>query len=233
MSRSKMLCLAVCLFLGVTSASAQDLWQYIDLNSDAFTKADMTRADVEAAITAAGSAPVDLSGKQLNRLDLSGINLAGANLLAARINGTKLVGANLKGAKLDQAWGLDADLTGADLEGASLVSAQLIRAKLDGANLSHARVASDFTQASLVGAKFEGVNMTDGVPERDSRRHPFVRIKAEDPFLRAIGHRLIAESAETGELDLIHLVGKLGGNLRRPIGTMRIDDDQFGGPSRH
>ena len=91
MSRSKMLYLAVCLFLGVTSASAQDLWQYIDLNSDAFTKADMTRADVEAAITAAGSAPVDLSGKQLNRLDLSGINLAGANLLAARINGTKLV----------------------------------------------------------------------------------------------------------------------------------------------
>ena len=74
MSRSKMLYLAVCLFLGVTSASAQDLWQYIDLNSDAFTKADMTRADVEAAITAAGSAPVDLSGKQLNRLDLSGID---------------------------------------------------------------------------------------------------------------------------------------------------------------
>ena len=62
-------------------ARAQDLWQYIDLNSDAFTKADVSRADVETAIKAAGAAGgVDFSGKQLNRLDLSGLDLHGANV---------------------------------------------------------------------------------------------------------------------------------------------------------
>ena len=179
MIRSTTLAVAAGLLVGAGSipgAHAQDLWQYIDLNSDAFTKADMTRADVEATLKAAASAgtPADFSGKQLNKLDLSGLDLSGANLLASRINGANLKGAKLKGAKLDQAWGVEVDLTGADLEGASIVSAQFLRAKLDGANLSNARVASDLTQSSLVGAKLDGINMAGGVPARESRRHPFV-----------------------------------------------------------
>ncbi len=177
MRRLKCLAVAACFGLGLNLAPlpghAQDLWQYIDLNSEAFTKSEMTRADVEAAI-AAGGGSVDLSGKMLNKLDLSGLDLSGANLQAARINGANLKDANLKGANLDQAWGLDADLTGANLEGARLISAQFIRAKLDGANLAHARVACDLTQASLVGAHLDGINMDNGVPARESRRHPFV-----------------------------------------------------------
>ena len=35
---------------------AQDMIQYLDLKSDEFTKAEMTRAEVEAALAAAGKA---------------------------------------------------------------------------------------------------------------------------------------------------------------------------------
>ena len=54
------------IFSAARPAAAQDLWQYIDTTSDAFTKADVTRADVEAlsAIT---------SGRPPPRLDRSGL----------------------------------------------------------------------------------------------------------------------------------------------------------------
>src|SRR6266851_5609152 len=53
-------------------AAAQDLLRFLDLKSDDFTKADMTRGEIEAALADAGPAGlVDLSGKRLNGLDLS------------------------------------------------------------------------------------------------------------------------------------------------------------------
>ena len=66
---------------------AQDLLQYLDLNSDEFTKSDMTRAEIEAAIAAAGAGVVDLFGKRLNGLDLSGLDLRKSILKAAYITG--------------------------------------------------------------------------------------------------------------------------------------------------
>ena len=79
-------------------AAAEDMTRFLDLKSDEFTKADMTRSEVAAALAAAASADiVDLSGRRLNRLDLSGMDLQKVKLQAARLNGTRLVGANLDG----------------------------------------------------------------------------------------------------------------------------------------
>lgn len=97
-------------FLAVTllimpRAHAQDLTQFLDLASDDFTKADVTRADIEALIAKRQPGErIDLSARRLNKLDLSGIDLSNANLQSARINGTNLAKANLEGAVLDQAW---------------------------------------------------------------------------------------------------------------------------------
>src|SRR5688572_18693622 len=112
------------IFLTVTllasTASAQDMLRYLDLKSDDFTKADMTRSEIEAALAAADSTkPADFSARRLNGLDLSGLNFKGAKLQATRLNRANLAGANLDGATLDQAFALDADLTGASLRGAS------------------------------------------------------------------------------------------------------------------
>ena len=55
----------------------------LDLKSDEFTKADVTREDVLAAIAKAGTDGVaDFSGKRLNGLDLSGLDLRRLKLQA-------------------------------------------------------------------------------------------------------------------------------------------------------
>jgi len=142
MSRWRRIVLATLLAATVPPlAAAQEMLRYFDLKSDEFTKADMTRIEVEAVLAAANPArPADLSARRLNGLDLSGLDFRGAKLQATRLNGANLAGANLDGATLDQAWALDADLTGATLRGASLFATQLIGAKLDGADLSDARI---------------------------------------------------------------------------------------------
>ena len=122
-------------------ANAQDPFQGLDMTSDAFTKAEMTRAEIETAVaTQPSGAPLDLSGKSLNGLDLSGIDLHGVVLRAARLNKTNFKGANLEGANLDAVWALEADLSSANLKSASLVGSQCMSAKLDGADLSQAKV---------------------------------------------------------------------------------------------
>jgi uncharacterized protein YjbI with pentapeptide repeats len=73
-------------FGSAVPAKAQDLSQYIDLNSEEFTKSDMTRAEIEAAITAASSGVVVFFGKHLNRLDLSGLDLRKTRLQSAYLN---------------------------------------------------------------------------------------------------------------------------------------------------
>lgn len=143
------------------TARGQDMTQFLDLKSDEFTKSDLTRADVEALIKSRKpGTPIDLAARRLNKLDLSGLDLSGANLQSARINGVNLKDAKLDGAVLDQAWGLDADLTGATLVRASLFSTQLMGAKLDRADFTGARVAADFSRASLKGARFDNADLS-------------------------------------------------------------------------
>ncbi len=51
--------------------------------------------------------------------------------------------------------------------------------KLDGANLSNARVAADLSRASLMQANLDGINLSDGKPMPDSRRHHLVLSSAK------------------------------------------------------
>ncbi|MCZ7595150.1 MAG: pentapeptide repeat-containing protein [Hyphomicrobium sp.] len=128
---------------------------HLDLKSDEFTKADVTRDDVLAAIAAAGAdGTADFSGRRLNGLDLSGLDLRRLKLQSARINGANFAGANLEGVVLDQAWALKSDFTKANLKGASLFSTQLMDAKMPGADFAGARIAADFSRADLKGANF-------------------------------------------------------------------------------
>ena len=87
--------------------------------------------------------------RSLNGLDLSGMDLRRTKLQSARINRVILKGANLEGVVLDQAWSLNSDFTGASLKGASLFATQFGGSKLDGADFTKARVAGDFTNASI------------------------------------------------------------------------------------
>ena len=101
---------------GVSPLYAQDMMG-LDVKSDAFTKSEMTRPDIEAGIAAlALNAVLDLSGKSLNGLDLSGMDLRRTKLQSARMNKVNFKGSNLEGVVLDQAWSLNSDLTGANLK---------------------------------------------------------------------------------------------------------------------
>lgn len=145
--------------LGASGASA-DMLQGVDLDQPAYSQAELSRTDLEAALKARapGAAP-DLSGRSLNGLDLSGLDLSGVNFRAARLNKARLAGARLDGAILDQVWLIEADLTGASLKGAHAFAAQMQRMRADGADFSRARVAGDLTGASLRGAVFDHADL--------------------------------------------------------------------------
>jgi len=152
--------IALLLSLSAVAATAQDMMRDLDLASPDMVLADLTRADVAAAVArATEAAPADFTGKRLSNLDLSRLDLSGAIFRAARMNKTSFVGAKLDRAILDQAWLLEANFTAASLKGANLFAAQMRRARLDGADLSGTRIAADLTGASLVGASIEGANL--------------------------------------------------------------------------
>lgn len=133
----------------------------LDITSDSFTKAEMSRAEIDAGLAAlAPGKTLDLSGKSLNCLDFSGMDLRRVKLQSARINKTNFKGANLEGVILDQAWALKSDFTGANLKSSSLIATQLGNSKLDGADFSNALVAADFSNASVMKAKFDGSNLS-------------------------------------------------------------------------
>lgn len=139
---------------------AQDMTG-LDTTSPAFTKSEMTRADIESGLTKlSGSEVLDLSGKSLNGLDLSGMDLRRTKLQSARINNVNFKGANLEGVVLDQAWALKSNLTGAKLKGSSLFATQFGGSKLDGADFTNAHVAADFSNASVTDAKFDGADLS-------------------------------------------------------------------------
>ena len=157
-------CYALAIALPPT-ACAQDLLQYFDLTSDEFTKSDMTRAEIEAALAKLPDGEtLDLAGKRLNKLDLSHMDLSRTKLNAARINGC-----NFRSAKIGDPWTADVVVkvappsteeiarisTGAKFIGASLFQTQMMDAKLDGADFSNAMVGADMSRASLVDARFQ------------------------------------------------------------------------------
>ncbi len=147
--------------LSATNLRAQDMLQGVDLAQPAYSKAELTRADVEAALEQRSSGrKVDLSEKSLNGLDLSGLDLRGVNFRAARMNRTRLSGARLDDAILDQAWLIEADLTGASLIGAHAFSSQMQRMRADGADFAHARLAGDLSGASARGANFSDADLS-------------------------------------------------------------------------
>ena len=80
-------------------ARAQDMMRYLDLTSPDMVSAEMTRADVEAALA---SHQTDFTGKRLS------------GLLAAQMQRAKLDGADLSGARITT------DLTRASLVGTVL-----------------------------------------------------------------------------------------------------------------
>ncbi len=143
------------------SSRAQDMLQGVDLAQPAYSQAEMTRADIEAALKNRQSdKKIDLAQKSLNGLDLSGLDLSHVDFHAARLNKTRLAGAKLDGAILDQAWMLGADLTGASLKGAHAFATQMQKMRADGADFSQARLAGDLSGASLRGAIFDGADLS-------------------------------------------------------------------------
>ena len=71
---------------GIVPAAAQDMLDMVDLTSDQFTKAEMSRADIEAGLAKlADGQKLDLTGKALNGLDLSGLDLRRTVLQSARL----------------------------------------------------------------------------------------------------------------------------------------------------
>ena len=121
--------LASFVLLAGVASRAQDMTG-LDVTSDAFTKSQMSRSDIESAISnLPAGAILDLSGKSLNGLDLSGLDLHRVKLQSARINNVNFKGANLEGVVLDQAWALKSDLSGANLKNSSLFRDAIRRRK--------------------------------------------------------------------------------------------------------
>jgi uncharacterized protein YjbI with pentapeptide repeats len=106
-------------------------------------------------------ARADLSGAQLDAIDLSDVDLSGA-----RLRGVSLNGANLQRVQLTHADLVDASLQRADLSGANLLLADFTGADLNCANLrgttstsdkelGHVRRGPKFCEAILRGAQMQ------------------------------------------------------------------------------
>src|ERR1700761_3064819 len=97
----------VCAIALPAVVNAQSMTDQVDFSSDSYTKAEMSRADIESAIAKLKNGEtLDLSGKALNGLDLSRTDLRRVNLQAARLMHTNLSNANLEGVNLDSVWSL-------------------------------------------------------------------------------------------------------------------------------
>ncbi|NEO98912.1 MAG: protein kinase [Symploca sp. SIO2E9] len=97
---------------------------------------------------------IDLSGSTFQHSKLAKTNLQGANLSSAVFGKANLRQANLRDANLGRAYFSCADLEGADLRGSDLSYAHLVNANLKGANLCGANLSSaKVTSKQLAQAK--------------------------------------------------------------------------------
>lgn len=107
-----------------------------DTNSAAETTKNLERLLETKRCYACSLVGVDLTGKNLDSVDLEGADLTGSTL-----EGVDLGNANLKGTKLVKVNLRNADLRGADLYKANLSGADLTGAKLEGALLDDAQLS--------------------------------------------------------------------------------------------
>lgn len=124
----------------------------------------LTREDVLRLLKEAGSSQLlDLSLKNLNRINLSGgINLKGINLQRADLENANLEGADLSYANLKDVDLKNADLKNADLQGTDLRRADLSYANLGGADLKNADLqGADLSYANLQGVDVTQANLED------------------------------------------------------------------------
>src|SRR6266566_4511792 len=105
----------------------------MDINvNDKTSRADrpLTREDVEHLIQKVGSPDkLNLSGQNLEKINLTDFDLSGADLRGADLSEADLRGADLRGVKLNEANLSKADLSGANLNGTNLTDANLQGAK--------------------------------------------------------------------------------------------------------
>ncbi len=121
----------------------------------------------ETNLSGANLNDIDLHGTNLSVANLSGIHLMRANLNHAKLNVARLSGANLVQAQLYQAILNVANLAMADLREAQmretlLFRAELMRADLSRANLKHANLNSaDLSKATLRQTNLSYSNLTE------------------------------------------------------------------------
>ncbi len=104
-----------------------------EANAHAGSDSDRVKENISTVQKTKSCPGCDLSGADLNRMDLSGANLQGADLTDAKLYLVNFSGADLQNAHLQRASLGGADLTGADLRGADLSEAELNGAYLKGA----------------------------------------------------------------------------------------------------
>src|SRR5688572_285053 len=113
----------------------------------------LTREQLLARLTQAGTDPPSLAGKNFSGLALSGIDFRRANLSASVFNRATLTGAPLDGCNLTLSFLEAANPAKASLTQATLFSAQLAGAVLSGANLTGARPIGHLTRVDLSHAR--------------------------------------------------------------------------------
>ena len=123
-----------------------------DLSNANFTRANLRDLNLDARFTSANFVNADLSGANLECMDLSGANFTGANLARANLSEADLSGTNFTGANL-----AFANLTDADFWEAKFVNAHCYQTTF---SIDHSRFGEnhrpDFTGANLVNSDFSG-----------------------------------------------------------------------------
>ena len=210
--------LGLAIISGASPLAAQSMTDMVDFSSDAYTKAEMSRADIATAIgNLQPGKKLNLSGKSLNGLDLSSMDLRRVNLQAARMMHTNFSNSNLDGVDLDSGWSLNSKWVGAKLRGASLFQTQLQGADLEGADLSGAHVAGDFSKASLRNAVFDKADLSPNEANQSMglMRGTFRNSTLDGASFRGANmHRVLIEFSSLKDADLT------GANL---------DDAELGG----
>jgi uncharacterized protein YjbI with pentapeptide repeats len=129
-------------------------WRFSEL--DRRRQEAQDRRDAVLSMKLAISSQKELSGIQLENLDLSRFYFGGKTLTFAQMRGTRLVEAVLDGVDLAYA-----DLSGGDLSRANLRDARLVEAQLPNATLDEAIAAkADFSGAILTGAFLRGADLS-------------------------------------------------------------------------